>query len=215
MMAWVGPVLFEYYGGTEGTCSLIGPTEWLQKPGSVGKPIAGIVAEIRDEDHQLLPPGGIGTVYINAPNSPRFSYYKDEAKTESVYVGDAFTMGDMGYLDHDGYLFLTDRKNFTIISGGVNIYPQEIDAALLEHSAVADVATVGIPNAEWGEEVRSVVLLKPNITATNELADKLIAFTRGRIAHFKCPKSIDFVASLPRRDDGKVLRRLVRERYWD
>jgi long-chain acyl-CoA synthetase len=215
MMDWVGPVLYEYYGGTEGTCSMISPAEWLKKPGSVGRPIPGITVEIRDEEHQKVSVGEIGTVYINAPNSPRFSYHKDEAKTESAYYGDAFTMGDMGYLDEDSYLFLTGRSAEVIISGGVNIYPAETDAALLAHSAVADVATVGIPNPEWGEEVRSVVQLKPGVEASDELAAQLIAFTRLKIAHFKCPRSVEFDPALPRRDDGKVLRRLVRERYWD
>jgi long-chain acyl-CoA synthetase len=156
----------------------------------------------------------VGTVWFRAPERGRFEYFKAPDKTASAYRDDLFTLGDMGYLDDDGYLFLTGRSAEVIISGGVNIYPAEVDAALLEHPAVADAATVGVPNAEWGEEVKAVVELRSDVEPSPALAAELIEHCRARLAHYKCPRSIDFVDRVPRSEAGKVYRRQVRDRYW-
>ena len=214
MIDWLGPVIYEYYAATEGGGTYITPEEWLEKPGSVGKPSdpAGLV--VMDEEGEVLPAGTIGTVYFRAPAVGRFEYYKDEQKTQSAYRGDHFTLGDHGYIDEDGYVFLTGRTSELIISGGVNIYPAEVDAVLLMHPAVADVATVGVPNDEWGEEVKSVVQPAQGVEPGEALKDELIQYAREHLAHYKCPRSIDFDAALPRADSGKIYRRLVRDRYW-
>lgn len=214
LIGWFGPTVYEYYAATEGGGTFIGPEEWLTKPGSVGRPMVGQVVEVWGPDETQLKPGEVGTVYFLAPEVGRFEYYKDNDKTEKTYSGNYFTLGDMGYFDEDGFLFLTGRTAELIISGGVNIYPAEVDAALLMHPAVADVATVGVPNHEWGEEVKSVVQLRPGNTASPELANELIAFAREHLAHFKAPRTIDFDEQLPRHDTGKIYRRLVRDRYW-
>lgn len=214
MMEWLGPVIHEYYAATEGGGGFfIGPEEWLQKPGSVGKSPAGADNRILDDDGNELPTGEVGTIYFRAP-ATRFEYYKDPDKTGKSYRGDHFTLGDMGYFDEDGYLFLTGRNAETIISGGVNIYPQETDDVLLKHPAVSDCCTVGIPNDEWGEEVKSVVMLNDGYDRSQPLADELITFTREHLAAFKCPRSVDFVDDLPRLPSGKIQRRIVREPYW-
>ena len=211
MIEWFGPVLLEYYAATEGGATLVTSEEWLKKPGTVGKVNAGQVVEVRDEENNVLPVGEVGTIYIkHAARHDRFEYFGDPDKTAGAYDGEFFTLGDMGYFDEDSYLFLTGRSAELIISGGVNIYPAEVDAALLRHPDVADACTVGIPNREWGEEVKSVVVLKPGAGATEA---ELIEHCREHIAHFKCPRSIDFVESLPRLDTGKLYRRLVRDRY--
>jgi long-chain acyl-CoA synthetase len=213
MMRWFGPIVFEYYGATEGRATFIGPEEWLRKPGSVGRP-QGDHVEIRDSEGNRAPPGVLGTVYLRAPDSGRFEYFKDPRKTSSVYRGDRFTLGDMGSIDGDGYLFLTGRTAEVIISGGVNIYPTEVDGVLLSHPAVADVATVGVPNEEWGEEVKAIVILKAGVQPDSEIARELVEYARANLAHFKCPRTIDFAEDLPRDDNGKIYRRRVRDRYW-
>jgi long-chain acyl-CoA synthetase len=152
-------------------------------------------------------------VYLRAPSEGRFRYYKDDEKTQGSYRGDYFTLGDHGYLDTDGYLFLTGRSAELIISGGVNIYPAEVDAVLLTHPAVADVGTIGIPDDEWGEVVRSVVELKKGTPPTPELAQELVAWCQDHLAHYKCPRAVDFVDELPRHDNGKLYRRKLRELY--
>jgi len=179
----------------------------------VGKPNPPDQVLIGNEQAEPLPAGEVGLVWLKAPPTGRFAYYKDEAKTRSTYVGDRFTLGDMGYLDDEGFLFLTDRTANLVITGGVNVYPAEVDAALLEHSAVADAATIGVPSAEWGEEVKAVVELKPGAAPTADLADELIAHCRERLAGFKCPRTVDFVDALPRQDNGKIYKGLLRERY--
>jgi long-chain acyl-CoA synthetase len=214
MMDWLGPKLFEYYAATEGGGTFITPGQWLEKPGSVGPPNPGRIVEILDDDGNALPTGQVGTVYFNRPDQGDFEYFKAPEKTASAYHGDRFTLGDHGYLDEDGYLFLTGRTSETIISAGVNIYPAEVDAALLMHPAVADAATVGIPNDERGEEVRAVVQLAPGYAAGDELAEELISFCRERLAHFKCPRGVDFDPDLPRGEAGKIQRHKVRTRYW-
>ncbi len=215
ILEWFGPIVYEYYAGTEGGGTAITPEEWLQKPGSVGKPTAGRTVEILDDEGRALPQGSIGRVFFSVPEAGGFEYFGDPEKTRAAYLGNRFTLGDHGYLDEDGYLFLTGRTSEVIISGGVNIYPAEIDSTLLMHEAVADVAVVGVPNEEFGEEVKAVVMLAEGREASPELAAELIAFCRERLAHFKCPRSVDFVSDLPRSDAGKVQRRVVRKKYWE
>ena len=161
-----------------------------------------------------MPVGTIGTIFMRAPDKGRFEYYKDEGKTGKSYRGDYFTLGDMGYFDADGYLFLTGRSAELIISGGVNIYPVEVDNELLKHPAVHDVCTFGAPNEEWGEEVKSVVCLRTGFSPNPELAAELIGWTKDRLAGFKVPRSIDFVDTIARSEAGKVQRKEIRARYW-
>jgi long-chain acyl-CoA synthetase len=159
-----------------------------------------------------MPSGEVGLVWLKASGVP-FEYFKDPAKTESSYRDSHFTLGDMGYVDDDGFLFLTDRSANLIISGGVNIYPAEVDAVLLEHPAVADAAVIGIPNDEWGEEVLAVIEPRSGVSPADELADELVAFCRDQLAHYKCPRRVEFVERLPRQDNGKIYKRLLRDRY--
>ncbi len=168
---------------------------------------------IGDDLGNPQPAGEIGLVYIKSPPGAAFDYFKDPDKTERSYRGDYFTLGDVGYLDEDGFLFLTDRSADLIISGGVNIYPAEVDAVLLDHPAVGDVATIGVPDTEWGESVKSVVELQPGVEPGEALADELIEFCRSHLSHFKCPRSVEFVDLLPRQDNGKIYKRRLREAY--
>ena len=214
LIGWFGPVVVEYYAGTEGGGTLITAQEWLERPGSVGRPGPTQAIEIRDDAGEPVAAGTVGTVYMKAPDKGAFVYFKDPDKTSRTYKGRWFTLGDMGYVDDDGYLFLTGRSAEVIISGGVNIYPAEVDAVLLMHPSVADVATVGVPNEEWGEEVKAVVEVKDGAEPSEVLADELLAFARDRLARYKCPRTVDFDDALPRHDTGKIYRRLVRERYW-
>ena len=215
MIEWFGPVLVEYYAATEGGGGfLIGSEEWLTKPGSVGKPGPEFDNKIVDDNGDEVKSGETGTIYMHAPDEGRFIYYKDKDKTASSYSGDYFTLGDMGYFDEDGYLFLTGRSAELIISAGVNIYPQEVDSEVMQHPAIHDVCTIGVPSEEWGEEVKSVVQLNAGFDASGDLSQELIDFARTRLPAFKCPRTIDFVDDLPRLPTGKILRRTVREPYW-
>jgi long-chain acyl-CoA synthetase len=216
MIEWFGPVLSEYYAGSEGGAGFaISSEEWLKKPGSVGKRPALLGSKILDEAGNECPTGVPGGIYHQLPPGGGFTYYKDETKTQANRVGDYFTMGDVGYFDEDGYLFLTGRNAETIISGGVNIYPQEIDNELIKHEAVADSSTVGVPHDEWGEQVKAVIMLKPGYTASDELAQEILAFARASLPGFKVPRSIDFVGDLPRSEAGKIQRNKVRAPYWE
>jgi long-chain acyl-CoA synthetase len=216
MIDWLGPIIWEYYAATEGGGGfLVGSEEWLRKPGTVGKPGPQFDNRILDDEGNEVPPGQTGTIYMRAPSTGRFEYFKDADKTGRSYRGEYFTLGDMGYFDDDGYLFLTGRTAELIISGGVNIYPQEVDNELLKHPAVQDVCTIGAPNEEWGEEVRSVVQVRPGIVADEALTADLMRWARERLAAFKCPRGIDYVAELPRSAAGKIQRRVVRAPYWD
>lgn len=167
---------------------------------------------VGDEDANQLRAGEVGLVWFKASEVP-FEYFKDPAKTEASSRGCYFTLDDLGYLDEDGFLFLTDRSANLIISGGVNIYPAEVDAVLLEHPAVADAAVIGVPDDEWGEEVLAVVEARAGMLPGSELADELVAYCRRRLAHFKCPRRVEFVERLPRQDNGKIYKRLLRDRY--
>lgn len=212
LIDWLGPIVTEYYAATEGMASIVDSATWLAKPGTVGLPVEPDGVRILDDAGDGVPPFVIGSVYLKAGRD-RFSYHKDAEKTEGAYRGDYFTVGDVGYLDHDGYLFLTDRSVDLIISGGVNVYPAEVEQALLEHGAVADVAVIGVENPEWGEEVKAVVLLEPGQAPSAELAARLIQHCRERIAHYKCPRSVDFVSELPLLPTGKLDKRGLRQRY--
>lgn len=214
MLAWWGPVIYELYGGTEGSgTTVISPSEWLIHKGSVGKPMRGCEVHIVDGEGQELPARTPGRVFLGSAR--RFEYYKDPVKTAAGRHPRGWTtLGDIGYLDEDGYLYLTDRESDTIISGGVNVYPREAENVLLSHPLVLDVAVIGVPNVEFGEEVKAVVQIDGPARPSPELARDLITYCRDRLSHVKCPKSIDFVAELPRRENGKLYKRLLRERYW-
>lgn len=217
MIAWFGPVLDEYYASTEGVGgTIIFSDEWLTRPGSVGRPRNDNVIVILDDDGNVLPAGQIGSVYSQNKTRLDFEYYKDPDKTARSRRGAYRTVGDVGYMDEDGYLYLCDRKADMIISGGVNIYPAEIESVLITHPAVADVAVFGIPNPEWGEEVKAVVELLPDrrTESADTIREDLLDFLRGRIARYKIPKSIDLVDSLPRDPNGKLYKRRLRDPYW-
>jgi long-chain acyl-CoA synthetase len=214
MIEWWGPVLLEYYAATEGLGTWVTSDEWLRKPGTVGKPNPPDAIRVLDEEGHDCAPGVVGEVCLKATaEALRFDYYKDPDKTTASYRGEHFTLGDVGYLDEDGHLFLTDRSTNLIISGGVNIYPAEIEAELLAHPAVGDVAVIGVPDSEWGEIVLAVVELQPEIAPSEGLARELIEHCRVRIAHFKCPRRVDFVDQLPRHDNGKLYKRRLRDEY--
>jgi len=218
MIEWWGDAIVEYYAGTEGGGTLIRAQEWLAHPGSVGRHWVpgGRIHLLDEEGKPIEEPNREGAIYFEAPRDPtaRFNYYKDDKKTADTYRGDLFTIGDIGYLDADGYLHLTDRQSNMIISGGVNIYPQETESHLVSHPKVHDVAVIGVPNAEMGEEVKAVVVPAAGIAPGPALADELIGFCRAHIAHYKCPRTIDFVDALPRTETGKMQKRKLRDRYW-
>ena len=213
LIEWLGPVVVEYYAATEGVGTMVDSPTWLAHPGTVGRPMLPELVKVADEEGTALAAGEVGLVFLRTQPGIRFDYYGDADKTAGAYRGDYFTLGDMGYMDSEGYLHLTDRSANLIISGGVNIYPAEIDAILLQHPAVGDVATIGVPDEEWGESVKAVVQLVQGIEPSAELASELLAFCRDRLAHFKCPRSIDFTPQLPREDTGKIYKRVLREQY--
>jgi long-chain acyl-CoA synthetase len=213
MIEWWGPILYEYYGGTEGGATMVDSHQWLEKPGTVGRPWPGTTLTILDDDGNECPADVPGTIYLKTPfGAPE--YHNDPEKTAAVRHGDLFTLGDVGYLDDDGWLFLCDRKIDMIISGGVNIYPAEIEAVLLEHPKVGDAAVIGVPNTEWGEEVKAVVEPAAGVAPTPELASELVDFCREHLAKFKCPRTVDFRDQLPRYMSGKLYKRVLREEYW-
>jgi len=213
MIEWWGPIINEYYSSTEGAgITWITSPEWLERPGSVGRAIAG-EAFILDDEHRVLPAGEIGTVWFGG--APEFTYHNDPGKTaEARDQAGRATVGDVGYLDDDGYLFLTDRKAFMIISGGVNIYPQEAENVLINHPKVFDVGVIGVPDAEMGEAVKAVVQPVEWADAGPDLAAELLAYCREHLASFKCPRSVDFERELPRLDTGKLYKKELRARYW-
>ena len=214
MMDWMGPILYEYYAATEGGGCFIQPKEWLDKPGSVGRANEGTEVKILDDNFKEVEIGEEGTIYFSAPSKGRFEYYKAEEKTSGAYWGDYFTMGDIGYCDKDGYHFLTGRSADTIISGGTNIYPQEIDNVLLMHEKVAEVCCVGVPNKEWGEEIKAVINLEVGADQ-DEVLKELVAMSEERLSGFKKPKSYEFwKEELPRLPTGKIQRNLVKKRFW-
>jgi long-chain acyl-CoA synthetase len=213
MMAWWGPIIHEYYAGTEGNgFCFITAEEWLRKKGSVGRGLTAAV-KICDEEGNELPPRAEGGVFFAGGGA--FEYHNDPAKTaESRNKHGWTTLGDVGWLDEDGYLYLTDRKSFMIISGGVNIYPQEIENLLIGHPKIADVAVVGAPHEEMGEEVVAVVQPADWAEAGDALAAEISAYARAHLSHVKAPRRIDFMRELPRHATGKLYKRLIRDAYW-
>ncbi|MFF9864951.1 acyl-CoA synthetase [Streptomyces sp. NPDC013953] len=213
MIEWWGTCVEEYYAASEGGGAFATAEDWLKKPGTVGRawPISELA--VLDDDGRPLPPGELGTVYMRMTTGG-FSYHKDEAKTRRNRIGDFFTVGDLGHLDEDGYLFLRDRRIDMIISGGVNIYPAEIEAALLTHPAVADAAVFGIPHPDWGEEIKAVVEPAEGHVPGAALASGILAHCAERLAGYKRPKSLDFIASMPRDPNGKLYKRRLRDPYW-
>lgn len=214
MIDWWGPIIDEYYAGTEGNgVTAIKSAEWLQRKGSVGRILAGTAIHICDEGGTPLPPGTEGIVYFEGPST--FSYHNDPLKTaESRSKQGWTTLGDIGWVDEDGYLYLTDRKSFMIISGGVNIYPQEIENHLVTHASVQDVAVIGGPNADLGEEVIAVIELVPGVKPSDELRDDIQRYAREKLSGLKIPRRVDFVETLPRHETGKLYKRLLRDAYW-
>jgi fatty-acyl-CoA synthase len=216
MIDWWGPIIEEYYGSSEGAgMALIGSLDWLARPGSVGKPAYGPF-HICNEDGDELPPGEAGLIYGEVGASP-FTYYKDEGNTAGAAHPrnpSWMTIGDVGYLDADGYLYLTDRKAFMIISGGVNIYPQQIEDVLALHPKVADVAVIGVPNSDLGEEVKAVVEPAPGVEPSEAVAREIMDFVQARLGRQLTPRSVDFTDALPRLPTGKLFKKALREKYW-
>jgi fatty-acyl-CoA synthase len=216
MIEWWGPILHEYYAGTEGSGStLITSEEWLAHPGSVGRAALGVL-HICDEEGRELPPGETGLVYFER-EAPTFEYHNDPAKTRAARHPDHpgwNALGDVGYLDEEGYLYLTDRQAFMIISGGVNIYPQAIEDALITHPKVADVAVFGVPDPDMGEAVKAVIETAPGHAPDDDLAAELMSFARAKLAGYMAPRSIDFIEAMPRLPTGKLYKRLLKDKYW-
>jgi long-chain acyl-CoA synthetase len=214
MIEWWGDSVEEYYAASEGGGAFATAEDWLKKPGTVGKawPISELA--VFDDDGNRLPPGELGTVYMKM-STGGFSYHKDETKTRKNRIGDFFTVGDLGLLDEDGYLFLRDRKIDMIISGGVNIYPAEIEAVLLAHPAVADAAAFGIPHDDWGEQVKAVVEPAPGHEPGAALAADILDHCERQLASYKRPKSVDFIETMPRDPNGKLYKRRLRDPYWE
>lgn len=213
---WWGPILHEYYAGSEANGSTkINSQEWLERPGSVGRESMGKL-HVCDEDGNEVAAGEHGLIYFEQAEIP-FTYHNDPDKTRDAQHPvhpNWSTLGDVGYVDEAGYLFLTDRKSFMIISGGVNIYPQAIEDALVLHPCVTDAAVIGVPNEDFGEEVKAVVQLQPGVAETEELALELIEFTREKVASYMVPRTLDFTAELPRLPTGKLYKHKLREKYW-
>ncbi|MGE0878190.1 MAG: AMP-binding protein [Acidimicrobiia bacterium] len=213
MIEWFGPIINEAYSATEGAGTTVTAQEWLERPGTVGRPSPGVVVRILDADGNDCPPNVPGRVFLSQ-TMWKFEYLGDPDKTSANRIDDMFTVGDIGYLDEDGYLFLCDRDADIIVRGGVNIYPIEIEGVLLEHPAVADAVVVGAPNDEWGEEVRAVVELKPGVASDSATVDAITDHCRTRLARYKCPTAVDFVDTMPRDPNGKVRKQPIRDRYW-
>ena len=214
MIDWWGDSIFEYYAATEGGGTLVTPTEWKRFPGTVGKAWPGAEVRIYDDAGNLLAPGQTGTVYMKLGQAD-FEYKGDREKTRKNRIGEFFTVGDVGHLNDEGFLFLSDRKIDMIIAGGVNIYPAEIENVLLTHPKVGDVAVFGVPDPDWGEAIKAVVEPADGVSAGPALADELIEFCRANLAKYKWPRSVDFLAELPRDPNGKLYKRKLRDPYWE
>jgi long-chain acyl-CoA synthetase len=215
MIEWLGPVLTEYYAATEGGHGIhVDSPQWLLKPGTVGRMDPALGHRILDDRGHDVPVGEVGRIYFQAPATGRFEYFGDPAKTAAAYEGERFTLGDLGYVDADGFLFLTGRAAECIISGGVNIYPREVDEVLMRHPAVQDVCTVGAPDDEWGEKVISVVVPAAGHAPSQALAEAIQAHATQHLPRFKCPREIVFDSALPHTGSGKLQRNQVRQRFW-
>jgi long-chain acyl-CoA synthetase len=213
MLDWWGPVVIEYYAATEGGGASITATEWLAKPGSVGKAWPYSVIKVLDDNGAEVPTGETGLVYMKMGQSS-FDYHRSEQKTRESRVGDLVTVGDIGYLDEDGYLYLCDRKSDMIISGGVNIYPAEIEGELVMHPAIADVAVFGVPDEQWGEAIKAVVQPVEGVLPSDELTAEIMSFAAGRLAKYKLPRLVEYIDELPRDDNGKLYKRKLRDASW-
>jgi acyl-CoA synthetase (AMP-forming)/AMP-acid ligase II len=215
MIEWWGPIIDEYYAGSEGNgMTWVKSPDWLEHKGSVGRAVYGEI-HICDENGDEVPVGEEGQIYFGGTAPP--NYHNDPEKNASALNPkhpDWSSLGDVGKLDEDGFLYLTDRKAFMIISGGVNIYPQEAENVLITHPKVADVAVIGVPDEEFGEAVKAIVQPMPGIAPSDDLAEELLEFCRGELSKIKCPKSVDFDLELPRHPTGKLYKRLIRDRYW-
>jgi long-chain acyl-CoA synthetase len=222
MMQWWGPVIWEVYGGSESPIAVAKPTRWLERPGTVGRPLKGLTVSILDDAGKELPQGQPGHIYVTSPRAA-FKYVSSADNEPSQEPangvlsqladrGQRFTLGDIGYVDEAGFLFICDRAKDMIITGGINVFPTEIESVLLSYMGVRDAAVIGLPDDEWGEVIKAVVVLEDQFRST--ITEKaLIEFLRHRLAHFKCPRSIDFVDTLPRTDAGKIYKRLLRDQY--
>ncbi|MGP0030259.1 MAG: acyl-CoA synthetase [Acidimicrobiales bacterium] len=215
MIAWWGNAVDEYYAASEGGGTLVTAEEWLAKPGTVGRPWPiSEIAIFDDDQNRITEPNVIGTVYM-AMQSADFEYHGDADKTRKNRIGAFFTVGDVGLIDEDGYLFLRDRKIDMIISGGANIYPAEIENVLLSYPKVGDAAVFGIPHDDWGEEVKAVIEPAEGLVGDDALAGEILAYCAGKLARFKTPKSIDFTNEMPRDPNGKLYKRKLRDPYWE
>ena len=216
MIDWLGPKVHEYYGSTEGAfISTIRAHDWLAKGGSVGKPLDTVDVLVIDDEGNRLGPGEEGTLYFRNHMGTDFEYHNAPEKTAAAHLEPGvFTTGDVGYLDDGGYLWLSDRKIDMIISGGVNIYPAEIEAVIAEHPDVADIAVIGVPNEEFGEEVKAVVEVSPGVDVNDDLASELLRLCAEKLAGYKRPRSVDFIVEMPRTGTGKILKRELRTPYW-
>lgn len=214
MLDWWGDTIYEYYAATEGGGTLCKPDEWKKYPGTVGTAWASSDIKIFDDDANEPPTGETGEVYMLLGQAS-FEYKDDAEKTRKNRIGNYFTVGDIGYLNEDGYLFLCDRKNDMIISGGANIYPAEIESEMIQHPRVADVAVFGIPNEDWGEEVKAVVEPVDGAKPSDALRDEIFEFLKPRLAKMKTPRSIDFIDEMPRDPNGKLYKRKLRDPYWE
>jgi long-chain acyl-CoA synthetase len=212
MLDWWGPIIYEYYAATEGGGTFVKPDEWLKRPGTVGRALPGAEIRILDDDGNRLPPNEAGNVYMKSARS--FKYFKDDEKTRDAFRDDFFTVGDVGYLDDEGWLFLTERKPDIIISGGVNIYPAEIEAVLVTHPAVGDAAVIGVPDDDRGEQVKALIEPVEGAIVGPELEQELGDLCRARLAPYKHPRSYEFRETLERTEAGKLQRRLLRNEYW-
>ena len=217
LIEWMGPKITEYYGSTEGSIiSTISSTEWLAKGGSVGKPLETVEVIVVDDEGNRIAQGAEGTLYFRNKMGTDFTYHNDEGKTAAAHLEPGvFTTGDVGYLDADGYLWLSDRKIDMIISGGVNIYPAEIEGVLAVHPAVEDVAVIGVPDEEFGESVKALVQVKDGVVPDEALSSELIAHCRELLAGYKAPRSVDYVAHVPRTGTGKIQKAPLRAPYWE
>jgi long-chain acyl-CoA synthetase len=216
MIEWFGPIVYEYYGSTEASVNtVVSSQEWLEHPGTVGRALPTAELHVLREDGTTAAPGENGQLWFRYTSGDDVEYWGDPDKTASMHrPGGLFTTGDIGHLDADGYLFLADRAIDMIISGGVNIYPAEIEGVLIAHPAVRDVAVFGVPDEEFGEQVKAAVEVEDGYTASDALAGELISFARRTLAGYKAPRTVDFLPALPRTPTGKLYKRLIRDPYW-
>jgi long-chain acyl-CoA synthetase len=210
-MAWWGPVIWETYGGMEGAATIAKPLRWLEKPGTVGRSVRGVQVMILDDDGNEVPRGVAGNIFME--NGVGFSYHGDPDQTREAFKGKQFSLGDIGHMDDDGYLFISDRAKDMIITGGTNVYPAEIEATLLDHPKVHDVGVIGVPDPDWGESIVALVQPIVGVVPSDALIAELTAFCKEHLASYKCPRRWDFRTELPRTEAGKLYKRKIRDEY--